>query len=63
MMTAGPRERAGLMLQPSNGMAHIWAMKTANPMAKGASTCTCHEHRIDPLHGLFSYQLKFPIIV
>ena len=32
-MTAGPNERAGLMMQPSMGMRTNCATKTAKPMA------------------------------
>ena len=33
-------------LHPSSGMATRWLMKTAMPMAMGASTCTARSKRV-----------------
>ena len=35
-VTAGPKERAGLMEQPSRAIAARWHTKTVKPMAAGA---------------------------
>lgn len=38
--TAGPRDRAGLMLVPVIGIPPKWATKTAVPIAAGARLAT-----------------------